>query len=298
VVQYDEKLRKISIAYARAVWHNARMNKLSTAERCQVIAAFVEGNSVNSTCRLTGRSKHTVLKLLADMGEACQKFHDEKVRGLACKRVQCDELWAFCHSKQKNVSPEHEGQFGYGDVWTWTAMDSDTKLMISWLVGLRDAVYAVRFMRDVADRLINRIQLTTDGLRSYLIAVDYAFGDDIDYAQLVKIYGPDRSTPTRYSPPQLTAVELNVRKGDPDERHISTSHIERSNLTVRMMSRRFTRLTNGFSKKVENMKHAVALTFTYYNFCRVHQTLRVTPAMEAKIADHVWEIEELVGLLG
>jgi IS1 family transposase len=273
------------------------MNKLSTAERVQIIAAFVEGNSVNSTCRMTGRSKHTVLKLLCDIGEACQTLHDEKVRGLTAKRVQCDELWAFCHSKQKNVSPEHEGRFGFGDVWTWTAIDADSKLMISWLVGLRDAGYAINFMNDVADRLINRVQLTTDGLKSYLVAVEHAFGSDIDYAQLVKVYGPDRSSPIRYSPPSLAAIELNVRQGDPDPFHISTSFVERSNLTVRMMNRRFTRLTNGFSKKIENMKHAVSLTFTYYNFCRVHQTLRVTPAMEAGIADHVWEIEELVALL-
>jgi IS1 family transposase len=273
------------------------MNKLSTAERCQIISAFVEGSSVNSTCRMTGRSKHTVLKLLADIGAACQKFHDEKVRGLASKRVQCDELWAFCHCKQKNVSPEHEGRFGYGDVWTWTAIDADSKLMISWLVGLRDAGYAIRFMNDVADRLINRVQLTTDGLKSYLVAVEQAFGGDIDYAQLVKVYGPDRTTPTRYSPPALTAIETSIRTGNPDPRDISTSFVERSNLTVRMMSRRFTRLTNGFSKKVENMEHAVALTFTYYNFCRVHQTLRVTPAMEAGLTDHVWSVDELVELL-
>jgi IS1 family transposase len=273
------------------------MNCLTTAERVQVIAAFVEGNSVNSTCRMTGRSKHTVLKLLCDIGEACQNFHDDKVRGLFSKRVQCDELWAFCHNKQKNTAPENEGKFGFGDVWTWTGIDADTKLMISWFVGGRHANSAIQFMRDVADRLINRVQLTTDGHNSYLIAVEQAFGSDIDYAQLIKVYGPDRSTPTRYSPPSLTAIECTVRKGDPDPNHISTSFIERSNLTVRMMSRRFTRLTNGFSKKIENMKHAVALTFVYYNFCRVHQTLRVTPAMEAGLTDHVWEIEELVGLL-
>jgi len=273
------------------------MNKLSTAERCQIISAFVEGNSINSTCRMTGRSKHTVLNLLEDLGEARQKFHDEKVRGLAAKKVQCDELWAFCYSKQKNIPAHKIGRFGYGDVWTWTAIDADSKLMISWLVGLRDINYAIQFMTDVADRLLNRVQLTTDGLKSYLYAVDCAFGEDIDFAQLVKVYGADRSTPTRYSPPKLTAIKTHARIGSPAPRDISTSYVERSNLTVRMMSRRFTRLTNGFSKKVENMKHAVAITFTFYNWCRVHQTLRVTPAMEAGLTDHVWEIEELVALL-
>jgi IS1 family transposase len=273
------------------------MNKLSTAERCQIISAFVEGNSINSTCRMTGRSKHTVLKLLEDLGEACQRFHDEKVRGLTSKKVQCDELWAFCYSKQKNIPADKQGRFGYGDVWTWTAIDADSKLMISWLVGLRDAGYAIQFMTDVADRLLNRVQLTTDGLKSYLYAVDCAFGNDVDYAQLVKVYGPDRSTPTRYSPPKLTAIDVKPRIGNPEPRDISTSYVERSNLTVRMMSRRFTRLTNGFSKKVDNMKHAVAITFTFYNFCRIHKTLRVTPAMEAGLTDHVWEIEELVRLL-
>jgi IS1 family transposase len=274
------------------------MNQLSTEERCRIIACMVEGNGINATSRLTGFNKRTILRLLVDIGTACQKFHDEKVRGLACKRIQCDELRAFCYAKQKNVPEEKQFCFGYGDIWTWTAIDADSKLMIAWHVGLRNADHARVLMSDVASRVVNRIQLTTDGLASYLVAVDYAFGDDIDYAQLVKIYGPDRSTATRYSPPALTAIETTVRKGSPERDHISTSFVERSNLTWRMTMRRFTRLTNGFSKKVDNMIHAVALTFTYYNFCRIHKTLRVTPAMEAGLTDHVWEISELVALLG
>ncbi|HEY8751174.1 MAG TPA: IS1 family transposase [Tepidisphaeraceae bacterium] len=273
------------------------MNQLSTAERCQIIGALVEGNSINSIVRMTGRSNNTILKLLADIGTACQKYHDEHVRGLTCKRIQCDEIWNYCYSKEKNVPEDKRGQFGYGDTWTWCAIDADTKLMVSWLVGLRDLSYARPFMQDVADRLIHRVQITTDGLRSYLDAVYNAFGNDIDYAMLVKIYGPDRSTATRYSPPQLTAIKTDVHCGNPDERYISTSFVERQNLTMRMQMRRFTRLTNGFSKKVENMKHTVALHFMHYNFCRIHKSIRVTPAMEAKLTDHVWGLEELVALL-
>ena len=274
------------------------MNQLSTSERVQIIRAFVEGNSINSTCRMTGRSKHTVLRLLADIGEACQSFHDDRVRGLTCQRVQCDEIWNFCYAKEKNVPSHLRGQFGYGDVWTWTAIDADTKLMISWLVGLRNAEYANAFMQDVADRILNRVQLTTDGLGAYLKAVNNAFEGEVDYAQLIKIYGPDKSGGAgRYSPPVVLACDPTPVCGQPDPADISTSYVERSNLTWRMTMRRFTRLTNGFSKKVENMMHAVALTFTYYNWCRIHQTLRVTPAMEAGLTDHVWEVEELVKLI-
>jgi len=277
------------------------MNKLSTAERSQIIAMMVEGNSVNSIVRMTGRSNNTILKLLKDIGEACQKFHDEKIRGLACKRIQCDELWNFCYAKQKNVPPHMQGKFGVGDVWTWTAIDADTKLMISWLVGNRNGEWAKRFMNDVADRLLHRVQLTTDGLTSYLDAVYEAFENDIDYAQLIKIYGSVTGGAGtgggRYSPPPLLSIEQRTHCGNPEQKHVSTSFVERSNLTWRMTMRRFTRLTNGFSKKVENMEHAVALTFTFYNFCRIHKTLRVTPAMEAGLTDHVWEISELVALL-
>ena len=273
------------------------MNQLSTSERVQIIRCLVEGNSVNSTVRITGRSKHTILNLLNDMGEACAKYHDANVRGLTCKRIQVDEVWGFCHCKQKNVPQERKGQFGIGDVWTWTAVDADTKLIVSYLVGGRSAEWAKEFMDDVADRIINRIQLTSDGHRAYLEAVENAFGGDVDYAQLIKVYGAEIAGPGRYSPPQVIGVELSTISGMPDAQHISTSFVERQNLTMRMCMRRFTRLTNGFSKKIENMMHAVALNFMYYNFCRIHQTLRVTPAMEAGIAYHVWELEELVSLI-
>ena len=273
------------------------MNKLSTAERTQIIRCLVEGNSINSTCRITGRSKHTVLNLLVDIGEACAKYHDEHVRGLTCKRVQVDELWGYCHCKQKNVPVEKRGQFGVGDVWTWTAVDADSKLIVSYLAGLRDGGYATEFVRDIASRLTNRIQLTSDGHRAYLDAVEDAFGGDIDYAQLIKIYGATAPGEARYSPAACTGIKLNPITGNPEEKHISTSFVERQNLTMRMAMRRFTRLTNGFSKKIENMMHAVALNFMHYNFCRIHQTIRVTPAMEAGLTDHVWELEELVELM-
>ena len=269
------------------------MKQLSTAKRVQVIGALVEGSSIASIVRLTGVSKTTILKLIADLGYACQDYHDAHVHSLNSKRIQCDEIWAFCHSKQKNVSPEHEGRFGYGDVWTWTAIDADSKLMVSWRVGDRDANSALRFMTDVADRLLNRVQLTTDGLKSYLFAVECAFGNDIDFAQLVKIYGPDRSTPTRYSPPALTAIEEKNRCGSPDPKHISTSFVERANLTIRMQNRRFTRLTNAFSKKFENHVHALALYFMFYNFVRIHKTLKVTPAMAAGVSATLWTMEDI-----
>jgi IS1 family transposase len=246
---------------------------------------------------MTGRNKHAVLKLLADIGTACAKYHNEYVRGLTCKRVQVDEVWNFCYAKSKNVPAEKRGQFGYGDVWTWTAVDADTKLIIAYLVGGRDSGYATQFMRDVADRIITRIQLTSDGHKAYLNAVEDAFGGDVDYAQLVKIYGAERAGEARYSPPVCLAAERHQVSGEPDYQHISTSYAERSNLTMRMSMRRFTRLTNGFSKKVENMMHAVALNFMYYNYCRIHKTLRVTPAMEAGLTNNVWEIEDLVALI-
>jgi IS1 family transposase len=273
------------------------MNKLNTAERVQIIRCLVEGNSIRSTCRITGRSIHTVLSLLVVAGEACQKYHDEHVRGLACKRLQVDEVWNFCYAKQKNVPEEKRGQFGYGDCWTWTAVDADSKLIVSYLVGLRDGGYATEFIQDAADRLLHRVQLTSDGHHSYLQAVDGAFDAGVDYAQLIKVYGTAQEE-IRYSPATILSIESRPIFGNPDPVHISTSFVERSNLTMRMSMRRFTRLTNGFSKKIDNMKHAVALNFMYYNFCRIHQTLRVTPAMEAGLTDHVWEIEELIGLVG
>jgi IS1 family transposase len=271
------------------------MNKLNTDERVQIIRCLVEGNSINSTCRITGRSKHTVLNLLAYMGEACQKFHEDKVRGIAAKRMQVDEIWNFCHCKQKNVPAEKQGQLGVGDVWTWVGIDADTKLIVSYVVGGRTREWAQAFTDDIADRVITRFQLTSDGHRSYLEAVENTFGGDVDYAQLIKVYGNEkRDAQARYSPGVVLSVELNQVSGDPDPDHISTSYVERSNLTMRMSMRRFTRLTNAFSKKFENLRHAVALNFVYYNFCRIHQTLRVTPAMEAGITDRIWELDDLV----
>lgn len=274
------------------------MKKLSNADRVRVVAALVEGCSIRATVRMTGVAKNTIVKLLEDLGTICADYHDTHVRNVKIKRIQCDEIWSFVGKKQRNVAPEAAGVFGIGDVWTWTAIDSDSKLMVSYMVGLRDAGYAKEFMRDVADRLANRVQLTTDGLKAYLDAVEDAFAGEVDYAQLVKIYGTEPGIPAgRYSPGYVKGCECQTVAGEPNGKHISTSHVERQNLTMRMSMRRFTRLTNGFSKKVENHAHAVAIHFMHYNFCRIHQTLRVTPAMQAGLADHVWEIEELVGLL-
>jgi IS1 family transposase len=273
------------------------MNKLDTADRVRVISALVEGCSIRSTVRMTGVAKNTVAKLLVEIGEACKAYHDDHVCHLLTKRVQCDEIWAFCYAKQKNVPAEKKGRFGYGDIWTWTALDSDSKLIISYMVGLRDAGYAHEFMNDVAARLARKVQLTTDGLRVYLDAVDDAFGGDVDYAQLIKIYGAERPGEARYSPAEITGIRQEEICGSPVPRDISTSHVERQNLTMRMSMRRFTRLTNAFSKKAENHAAMVALHFMHYNYCRIHQTLRVTPAMQAGLTDHVWELEELVGLL-
>jgi IS1 family transposase len=273
------------------------MNRLSEGQRVQVIAALVEGNSIRATVRMTGVAKDTVIKLLAEVGQACAEYQDRVFRNLACKRIQCDEIWNFVYAKDKNVPADKLGQFGYGSVWTWAAICADTKLIPSWLVAGRDASAAYAFMHDLASRLSNRVQLTTDGHRVYLNAVESAFGSEIDYAMLVKMYGTDPEAETRYSPAECIATEIVRIGGNPNPKHISTSFIERQNLTMRMGMRRFTRLTNGFSKKVENLRHAVALHFMHYNFCRLHQTLRVTPAMESGIADHVWSIADVVRLL-
>lgn len=273
------------------------MNTLSTDKRSRIIAALVEGTSINATCRITGAAKHTVLKLLKDLGCAAASYHDDHVRNLQVRRVQCDEIWAFVYAKQKNVTLE-QMQAGAGDVWTWTAIDADTKLIISYTLGDRGAGTAQVFMRDVASRITNRIQLTTDGHRVYAEAVEDAFGADIDYAMLVKIYGASNDSPeSRYSPATCIGCRTGVLAGSPDPKHISTSFVERQNLSMRMGMRRFTRLTNGFSKKLENHGHAVALYFMHYNYCRVHKSLRVTPAMEAGLTDHVWTLDELVRLL-
>lgn len=274
------------------------MNKLTKEKRVQVLAALVEGNSIRSTVRMTGISKNTITKLLRDVGRVCERYQNEIMVDLSCKRIQVDEIWSFCYSKEKSVPEDLKGHFGYGDVWTWVALDADTKLVPSWLIGGRDAGWATAFLRDLAGRLKHRVQLTSDGHRAYLSAVEDAFGGDVDYATLIKLYGKDKGkAEQKYSPAPVTGCKLAVINGNPDTRHISTSYVERQNLTMRMNMRRFTRLTNGFSKKVENLHWAVALHFMHYNFCRIHKTLKVTPAMEAGISDHLWSLEDIVDLL-
>lgn len=265
-------------------------------QKTRVVAALVEGNSIRSTVRMTGVSKNTVIKLLLDLADACAAYHDANVRNLKVRRLQCDEIWQYVGSKAKNTSPEKKA-IGWGDVWTWTAIDADTKLCVSYLVGGRDLGWAKEFMRDCASRIRNRVQITTDGHKAYLEVVEDAFGADIDYAQLQKIYGAVNENETRYSPARCIGCDMKVVSGDPDPKHVSTSFVERQNLSMRMSIRRFTRLTNAFSKKIENHAAAVALWFMYYNFCRVHQTLRVTPAIEAGISDHLWTVEELCAML-
>jgi IS1 family transposase len=272
------------------------MNQLNTSKRAQIIAALVEGNSINATCRMLGVGKHTVLRLLEDAGCSCAAYHEENVRNLRVTRVQCDEVWSFVYAKQKNVTEEQMAE-GAGDCWTWTAIDADTKLVISYMLGDRGAGTAHEFMQDVASRIVNRIQLTTDGHRVYADAVEDAFGSEIDYAMLVKIYGASNEGESRYSPATCIGCRTGILSGSPDPKYISTSYVERQNLSMRMGMRRFTRLTKGFSKKFENHAHQVALYFFHYNFCRVHSSLRVTPAMEAGLTDHVWTLTELCGLL-
>ena len=275
------------------------MNRLSIQKRAQILGCLVEGNSLRATARMTDTAINTVVKLLVDVGKACSEYQDKTLRNLTCKRLQCDEIWSFCYAKKKNVPEDKKGQFGYGDVWTWTAICADTKLVPSWMVGSRDAETAEIFINDLASRLAHKIQLTTDGWKPYLEAVEGAFGIDIDYAMLVKIYGEstEAKMQKRYSPAKFTGSIKEVITGNPDRKHISTSYAERQNLTMRMSMRRFTRLTNAFSKKVENLAHAVSLHFMYYNFARIHKTLRVSPAMEAGVSDHLWSFEEIAGLL-
>jgi IS1 family transposase len=274
------------------------MNKLPVEKRAQIIGLLVEGTSLRATSRLADCSINTVTKLLVDVGAACAQYQDKTLRNLPCKRIQCDEIWSFVYSKQKNVPEEKRGEFGVGDVWTWTAIDADTKLIPSFMVGTRDGGAAYDFMQDLAGRLAHRVQLTTDGHKAYLEAVEAAFGADIDFAQLVKIYGPasNQGPERKYSPENFCGTKVSVVSGDPDAEKISTSYVERQNLTMRMGMRRFTRLTNGFSKKVENHAHAVALHFMYYNFGRIHKSLRITPAMAAGVSDHVWSLAEIAGL--
>jgi len=273
------------------------MSKLKPEKQKQIIASLIEGNSIRATCRMTDTAKGTVLKLLADVGKACMEYQDKVLRDLPCKRIQCDELWCFCYAKDKNVPVDKRGQFGYGDVWTFTAICADSKLVLSWHIGRRDYENAYIFMRDLAGRLNSKVQLTTDGHKMYLWAIEDAFGSDIDFSQLVKLYGSSEESEKRYSPAQCIGTQKIKINGNPDKKSISTSYVERQNLTMRMSMRRFTRLTNAFSKKLENLKYAVALHFMYYNFCRIHQSLRVTPAMEVGITDHVWGIEEILSLM-
>lgn len=274
------------------------MNVLPIEKRAQIIGLLVEGNSMRAVTRLVGCSINTVTKLLEDVGAACLAYQDATIRNIKSKRVQCDEIWSFCYSKEKNVAPEDKNFMGHGDAYTWTAIDADTKLAISWLVGRRDQEYAEAFLGDLASRLSERIQLTTDGWGPYIGAVDKVFGGAIDYAMLVKIYeGQEQQGQRRYSPAGFVKAEKRRINGSPDVKEVSTSYVERQNLTMRMSMRRFTRLTNGFSKKIENLEHAVSLHFMYYNFGRIHKTLRVTPAMQAGISDHVWSLEEIAGLV-
>ncbi len=287
----------------------ASMNRLSTEKRAQIIGCLVEGNSIRATVRMTGAAKATVTKLLIDLGKACAEYQDVTLRDLPCNVIECDEIWAYCYAKAKNVPDEHKDTFGYGDVWTWTALCADTKLVPSWLVGERTIDDGWTFMRDLKSRLANpRPQISTDGHGSYWTAIGLTWGRDVDYAQIVKLYGTDpQDARGRYSPPVCTGTRTKVLKGDPDPDRISTSYVERQNLTMRMGMRRFTRLTNAFSKKVENLAHAVSLHYMHYNFARVHQSLTIaaedgktikrTPAMAAGVTDHVWSLREIAGLL-
>lgn len=275
------------------------MNILATDKRAQILNCLVEGCSMRSTSRLTGAAKKTVERMLVSAGNACAAHMDKAMRNLNCKLVQVDEIWSFTYAKQKNVPADLKGSPEVGDTWTWVAIDAESKLIPCWHVGKRTAADAYLFIHDLAKRLASRVQLTSDGLKAYVEAVESAFGSEIDYAQLVKLYGNENVTgEVRYSPPVCTGARRVRIAGKPDKARVSTSHVERQNLTLRMSNRRFTRLTNAFSKKLENHKHAAAIHFMHYNFCRIHQTLRITPAMQAGIADHVWTLEEVVALIG
>lgn len=295
-------LARASIDNTKSSKYNIIMNQLSIEKKTQIISALVEGNSIRSTCRMTGAAKGTVTRLLDTVGKACAEYQDIELRNLPCKNIQCDEIWSFCYAKEKNVPDKYKGHFGFGDVWTWTALDADTKLVPSWLVGSRNIEYGKLFINDLKSRLANRIQLTTDGHKVYLSAVENAFGSEIDYAMLIKIYGQPQNQDKRYSPADCIGTEKQTQQGNPDINKISTSYVERQNLTMRMNMRRFTRLTNAFSKKIENLEAAVALHFMYYNFCRIHKTLSkkrslgMTPAMAAGVTNRIWKIEDIISL--
>ncbi|WP_309753136.1 IS1 family transposase [Novosphingobium sp.] len=270
------------------------MNKLPLSKRIQILAMLCEGSSMRSISRVADVSINTVSKLLVEAGEACMILHDDTVRNVKASRIQCDEIWSFCHAKAKNVATAKAAPEGAGDVWTWTAIDADTKLIVSYFVGDRSGESAMVLMDDLQARLANRVQLTTDGHKAYLEAVEGAFGSDVDFAQLVKMYGHTITAPGRYSPAECTGIKKIRREGNPDIDHVSTSYVERQNLTMRMSMRRFTRLTNAFSKKLDNHIHALALYFMFYNFTRIHKTLRVSPAMAAGITDRLWSLEDVI----
>jgi len=273
------------------------MNRLAPEKRTQLLRCLVEGNSIRGASRLVGVSKNTVIKLLVEVGEACHWYQNAHLRHLKCERVQLDEIWSFVGSKAKNVPEGKEGR--YGDIWTWVAICADTKLVPSWVVGYRDAQYALAFVEDLADRVDGRFQITSDGHVAYLDTIRHAFdGRQIDYAMLVKLYGqsPEEGASVRYSPAECIGTRKRPIAGNPDMQHVSTSYVERQNLTMRMSMRRFTRLTNGFSKKVENHAHAVALHFMHYNFVRIHKTLRVSPAMAAGVTEKLWDVEDIVAM--
>lgn len=276
------------------------MNRLSLATRAQILSMLCEGSSMRSISRVTDVSINTVDKLLRDAGAVCAAFHDKTVRGVKSQRVQCDEIWSFCYAKAKNVPTAKRQDLAYGDVWTWTALDADSKLILSWIVGGRDADYALGLMDDLRGRLANRVQLTTDGHKAYLEAVEEAFGADVDYAMLIKLYGAPPSSAEaarRYSPADCVGARKTPITGNPDPKHVSTSYSERHNLTIRMGMRRFTGLTNAFTKKVENHCHALSLYFVFYNFVRMHKTLRMTPAMAAGVSDRLWSMDDIVALI-
>mgnify|MGYP006266882489 CR=1 FL=1 len=275
------------------------MNKLSLEKRTQIITCLVEGNSIRSTCRMTGAAKGTVTRLLESVGTACGEYQDKHLVDLTCNNLQCDEIWSFCYAKEKNVPEEYKGVPGYGDVWTWVAIDADTKLVPSWYVGDRSAESAYEFLSDIQKRMSDRIQLTSDGYPAYIEQVKTVFGNEIDYAMLTKIYGGNMEDERRYSPAEYVTLRKDPVIGMPEMDKVSTSYVERQNLTMRMSMRRFTRLTNAFSKKIENLEAAVALHFMYYNFSRPHKALNkerslgITPAMAAGVADHQWSVEEI-----
>jgi IS1 family transposase len=269
------------------------MNKLDREARSKILHLLCEGSSIRAITRLTGTSKDTVTKLLVDAGKACAAYQDRVLRNLPCKRIQLDEIWSFVYAKEANLATPTAPDDA-GDIWTWTAICADTKLLVTFLVGGRDTNYAIAFVDDLKERLANRVQVTSDGHGSYLRAVDQVFGDDVDYGMLVKIYGADKSQVRRYSPAKCLGARRGAVTGNPDPKHISTSYAERQNLTMRMLMRRFTRLTNAFSKKVENHACAVALHAMYYNFVRIHQTLKITPALAAGVTDRLWEMTDLV----